>query len=221
MATNHQLKYRNRSRITEFRDGLTGGDGRTLEGYAAVFNASTRIGGYEGDFIEQIAPGAFKKTLSERGNRISMQYNHGRDPAIGTLPIGVYEEIREDSHGLHVRGRLLDTPAADSVRQAVEAGAVLGMSIAFHVLLETWTDGKGSALTPQQAYRLMMDPGSRGPIRRTIREVRLAEAGPVLNPAYEQTSVSVRDGKRTNRAERLPRSRESARARAAALGIEL
>jgi hypothetical protein len=42
------------------------GDGLTLEGYAAVFNSPTRIDSWEGTFDEEIAPGAFARSLRER-----------------------------------------------------------------------------------------------------------------------------------------------------------
>ena len=39
-----------------------GGDGRTVEAYAAVFDTPARISSWEGEFDEQIARGAFNRT---------------------------------------------------------------------------------------------------------------------------------------------------------------
>ena len=45
-----------------------GGDGMTLAGHFAPFRSWTQIHDlYEGDFMEQINPGAFRKTLSDGG----------------------------------------------------------------------------------------------------------------------------------------------------------
>ena len=67
----------------ESTDGLG-----TLHGYAAVFNEDTVIDSWEGQFVERIAPGAFTKTLEERGDRVKVLFNHGFDPSIGDKPLG-------------------------------------------------------------------------------------------------------------------------------------
>ena len=179
-------------RSAEFRasgnEGQT--DGRTLEGYAAVFDTDTEINSWEGQFVERIAKGAFKKTLNER--KPIMQYDHGRDTRVGSVPIGVYNEIREDDHGLFVSGRVFDNNVVEPVRQAIEAQAISGMSFKFRVTRDEWRDGSGKLLRGNEIGNLLFDPGSRGPLQRTIKEVSLFEAGPVASPAYSQTSVGVR-----------------------------
>lgn len=166
------------------RDGLTrtmdftitradeGGDGLTLEGYGAVFNTPTRIDSWEGRFDEVIAPGAFKKTLSERGHRVIMQFDHGQHPLIGSLPIGAIDDLREDARGLFVRARLFDNDFVKPVRDAIEGGAIQGMSFRFSVVADQWSDDDVPV--------------------RTVQEVRLFEVGPVVHPAYEATTVGVR-----------------------------
>ncbi|VFB01488.1 HK97 family phage prohead protease [Nocardia cyriacigeorgica] len=185
-------RFKSRTVDLEFRSAEeTQTDGRTLEGYAAVFDSQARIGNsVEGHFVETIKRGAFKKTLAERGSRVTMLWNHGKDPAVGQIPVGVYEELREDEHGLYVRGRLLDTQHADAVRQAIQAGAVRGMSVTFQVTDEMWHDSDGTRLHGDSIWRAMAKPGNL--IQRTVTAVRLVEAGPVLTPAYEATSVGVR-----------------------------
>lgn len=182
------------TRSVEFRaiseDSEEAGDGRTLEGYAAVFNQSTDINSWEGRFSEDISPGAFAKTLSER--KPIMQFDHGHDSRVGNVPIGVYTELREDDNGLFVRGRMFDNPVVEPVRQAIEAGAVSGMSFKFKVNRDEWRDAQGNLVRPEELGRLLYEPGDRGPLQRTIKEIQLFEAGPVVTPAYEQTSVGVR-----------------------------
>jgi len=147
------------------------GDGHTLEGYAAVFDDPTRIDSWEGEFDETIARGAFTKTISER--KPVLQFDHGHDVATGSVPIGSIEELREDSHGLFVKARLHDNTRVEPIRQAIESGAIDGMSFRFRVLREEWDDTNE---TPQ----------------RTIRELELFELGPVVFPAYASTTVGVR-----------------------------
>ena len=147
------------------------GDGLTLSGYAAKFNDPTRIDSWEGLFDEQIAPGAFRKTISERTP--IMQWNHGKDPAIGQVPIGSITDLRETKEGLWVEARLHDNDAVKPIRDAIASGAVTGMSFRFEALGET------------------LDKEPDVPMR-TLTEVRLHELGPVDFPQYASTSVGVR-----------------------------
>jgi len=147
-------------------------DGLTLDGYAAVFNAETTIDSWEGQFREQIAPGAFKRSI---GMKVPvLQFDHGQHPLIGSLPIGVIRSVAEDSHGLRVRARLSDNWLVEPVRDAIRDGAVTGMSFRFRVVSERWDQPKGDL-----------------PLR-TITELDCLECGPVVWPAYSQTSVGVR-----------------------------
>jgi len=178
-------------RAVEFRTTGDAGDGRTLEGYAAVFGTPTRIQSWEGEFDEEIAPGAFRKTLKKR--KPVMQYDHGRDVRTGSVPIGSIEELTEDDKGLFVRGRLFDNDAVEPVRQAIEGQAITGMSFRFQVAREQWTDRDGNKIKEDELPRLLWEPGDRGPLKRTIVEVDpLYEVGPVAFPAYDATSVGVR-----------------------------
>lgn len=160
----------NLTRHVEFR-AEPSDDGLTLDGYGAVFNAETRINSFEGEFVERIAPGAFKRSLGQRTP--VLQFDHGQHPLIGSLPIGVIRSIREDGHGLKVRARLADNWLIQPVRDAIRDGAITGMSFRFRVLDESWAKRGGDHV-------------------RTITEVELYEVGPVVFPAYEQTTVGVR-----------------------------
>lgn len=151
-----------------------GGDGRTLEGYAAVFNSPTRIRDIGGDFDEVIHPGAFVRSL--RSRTPILQWDHGKDPRVGTVPIGQIQDLAEDSRGLHVRARLYDNPVVEPVRQAIEGRSIKGMSFRFGV------PDKGDEWS-----RRTGDVDLRG-----IRDADVHELGPVAFPAYDDTSVSVR-----------------------------
>jgi HK97 family phage prohead protease len=156
-------------RSVEFR-AAAGGDGLDLTGYAAVFDVPTVIDSWEGRFTETIARGAFKKTLQERGDRVVLQFDHGQHPLIGSMPIGAIHELREDDHGLFVQARLFDNDLTRPVRDAIDGGAIQGMSFRFNVVNDDWPEND----------------------QRVIRAVKLHEIGPVVFPAYEATTVGVR-----------------------------
>lgn len=160
----------NLRRSVEFRASASD-DGLTLEGYAATFGDWTKIHDRSGSFMEQIAPGAFKRTLGQRTP--VLQFDHGSHPLIGSIPLGRFTSITEDAHGLKVRARLSDNWLVEPVRDAIRDGGVTGMSFRFRVIGEQWDQRDGDDW-------------------RTITEVELFECGPVVNPAYESTTVGVR-----------------------------
>jgi uncharacterized protein len=158
-------------RCVEFR-AAEGSDGQTLEGYAAVFNEWTDIRDAQGSYREQIAPGAFKRTLGQRTP--VLQFDHGSHPLIGSLPLGTLNVLREDRNGLYVRARLSDNWLIEPVRDAIRDGGISGMSFRFRVVKDDWgTDDDGNDT-------------------RTVLETELLELGPVVFPAYTQTSVAMR-----------------------------
>ncbi len=144
-------------------------DGLTLEGYAAVFNSPTEIVDFEGAYEETILPGAFSRSLSKRTP--VLQFDHGQHPLVGSIPLGSIETLTEDDHGLFVRARLHDNWLVEPVRDAIRSGAVDGMSFRFAVRAQSWNESRTV---------------------RTIREVELFELGPVVFPAYKDTTVGVR-----------------------------
>lgn len=178
-------------RAVEFRADGEGGDGRTLEGLAAVFGQTVEICSWEGDFLEEIQLGAFKRTLKARTP--ILQYDHGRDPRTGTVPIGSITSLAERDDGLAVVARLYDNEVVDPIRQAIAGKSITGMSIRFQVSKDTWTDGAGAPVKAGELSDLLWNPGERGPLKRTITEIDpLYELGPVAFPAYATTSVGVR-----------------------------
>ena len=194
-------------RAVDFDYQTPPGDGRTLEGYAAVFGADTEINSWEGQFVERIAPGAFAKTLSER--MPVLQFDHGHDSRTGSIPIGAIKQLREDEKGLYVQARLFENPLVEPIRQAIEGGAISGMSFRFKVVRDEWRDGEGKQLRDNEMH-LLYSPGKRGPIQRTIKEVQLFEAGPVVFPAYNDTSVGVRSVSDEDREALIEEYRQSA-----------
>lgn len=158
----------------ERTDG-SNGDGLTFEGYAAVFNQPTRVDSlWEGEFDEVIKRGAFARSLAERAPKL--MFEHGRHPLVGQMPLGVIQETREDAKGLFIRARLSDNWLIQPVRDAVRDGAVDGMSFRFTVPEggDHWKDRKDQVKL------------------RTLLDIDVPELGPVVFPAYEPTTASVR-----------------------------
>lgn len=167
------------------------GDGLSLEGYAAVFDSPTRIDSWEGTFDESIARGAFKKSIRERTP--VLQFDHGRHPSIGSIPIGSIDSLAEDSQGLHVKARMHDNSLIQPVRDAIASKSINGMSFRFNVVKDEWRDKRGNLITdPDEVQRLISQPGTRGVLQRTLKELKVPELGPVVFPAYAETSVAVR-----------------------------
>ncbi|MGW3166976.1 HK97 family phage prohead protease [Streptomyces sp. NPDC001142] len=166
------------------------GDGRTLTGYAAVFGQATEIDSWEGNFTETIRRGAFRKTLREQTP--VLQFDHGRHPLIGSIPIGSFTELYEDDQGLYVSARITDNWLMAPVRDAIAEETVNGMSFRFEVVREEWRDANGKLVRPEEVGELLWMPGDRGPLQRELIELKCRELGPVVFPAYAGTSVSVR-----------------------------
>lgn len=157
------------------------GDGRTVEAYAAVFDTPTEIRDRDGHYMEIIAPGAFNKTLEERGTRFGVFYNHGltlhgSSSERGSVPIGTPLEVRVDGRGLYTRTRYHRTPLADEVLEAIREGSITGYSFS----------GRFIQSSPSRVPRRR--PGAELPtITRT--EIKLAEYGPTPIPAYEDAAI--------------------------------
>jgi HK97 family phage prohead protease len=184
-------------------EGGDPGDGLTLDGYAAVFGRKALIDSWEGRFYEQIAPGSMKKSFREQPPVI--QFEHGRHPLIGSLPIAELTRIEEASDpdlapdgGAHVVGRLTDNWLVQPVRDAIANRSVNGMSFRFTVVRETWTDAGGKTIRDEDQLRELLrrtwyeDVPDEELLTRTLKELRVPELGPVVFPAYAETSVGVR-----------------------------
>lgn len=106
-----------------------GADGR-FAGYASVFNKLDSGG-------DIVLPGAFAKSLAKRRGRIRLLFQH--DPK---EPVGTWESLAEDSHGLFVTGRLVPgVPRSDALRRLIENGALDGLSIGFRTVKASRRDG--------------------------------------------------------------------------------
>ena len=104
-------------------------DGR-FAGYASVFNRLDSGG-------DIVLPGAFTKSLARRRGRIRLLFQH--DPK---EPVGTWDSLVEDSHGLFVSGRLVPgVPRSDALRRLIETKALDGLSIGFRTVKASRRDG--------------------------------------------------------------------------------
>ena len=102
-------------------------------GYGSVFNVRDSYG-------DIVRPGAFAASLAdwaENGKAPKLLWQH--DPS---QPIGVWEKLEEDDHGLRMEGRLLieDVPKAREAYALLKAGAIDGLSIGYSVKRAKWND---------------------------------------------------------------------------------
>lgn len=133
----------------------------TVEGYGSVYGLLDRGG-------DVVAPGAFKASLADWKKKKAlppMLWQHD-----SWTPIGVWDEIAEDTTGLRVKGSLvLDVPQAAAARALVQAGAVKGLSI---------------------GYRTIEDAIDRTTGVRTIKKAELWEISLVTFPMQPEAQIT-------------------------------
>ncbi len=130
------------------------GAGRTIAGYAAVFNSTADIGD---SFREIIAPGAFSGTL---GGDVMALIGHDRNRVLGRTTAGTLR-LREDDTGLAVEIDLPDTTDGRDLAVLIERGDVSGMSFGFVVTKQRW-DETGPVPTGARPRCRPARPDSRG-----------------------------------------------------------
>lgn len=150
---------------------------RKLVGYAAVFDSETVIAGM---FREQVAKGAFRKTIA--GDDIRALVDHDQSQVLGRTRSGTLR-LLEDDIGLRVEIDPPDTQVARDLLHLIERGDVSGMSFGFVVRGEDWQHD--------------VDP----PLR-TLTDVQLLDVSVVTYPAYPEAGVALRSLLQTTAAAR-------------------
>lgn len=118
-------------------NGLTLTEGHQISGYASVFGERDQ----GGDIVQKGAYRAALARMAASGRRVAMLWQH--DPL---QPIGIWDEIREDDHGLKVKGRILTNVARGAeAAELVTAGALDGLSIGYRTIRSS-RDQKGARL---------------------------------------------------------------------------
>lgn len=107
----------------------------TFEGHASVF-------GNVDSYADVVMPGAFRRSLtsSKRKKRLPlMLWQHDTRE-----PIGAWLQMKEDAHGLYVKGQLLidDIPKARQAHALMKAQALSGLSIGYRTVESVIDDKK-------------------------------------------------------------------------------
>lgn len=148
--------------------------GRTVEGYAAIFDSPSEDMG----FIERIAPGAFDGVIAE--SDVLALLNH--DERRGVLARSKYGEgtlqLLIDERGLLYRFEAPNTALGDELLENLKRGDIDSSSFAFSIDEEEW---RNVGTTANERWE------------RTIKKVRrLYDVSPVYTPAYSATSCYAR-----------------------------
>ncbi|MCU1494800.1 MAG: primosomal replication protein [Acidimicrobiaceae bacterium] len=167
--------------------------GSLMFGHFSVFNEWYEIDSWwEGQFLESIAPGAFKQTMVDDLANMRVLYDHGYDPELGNKPLGPITALREDDVGAYYEVPLLDTaynrdfvlPVLQGrLMSGQQVGSQLGASFRFIVMAETWTQKPDPS-----------DFNQLGLPQRVITQAQVLEFGPVTFPANQGASSGVRSG---------------------------
>ena len=123
-------------------------DGSTISGYASLFGQADQ----SGDTVEKGAYGVSLRHNIAKKNTIKMLWQH--DP---TEPIGVWDEVREDTKGLWVKGRILkDVARGREAAALVEAGAIDGLSIGYRTVKARKDDKGGRLLSELELWEVSL-----------------------------------------------------------------
>lgn len=151
---------------------VEGDDGRRIiAGYGAVFDSlSEDLGG----FRERINSQAFSRTLSHGGD-VVVTMNHDVNLLLGRTRANT-ARISVDSVGVMYEVEVPDTQAGRDAWTLAKRGDLYGSSFTFTV--------------PPKGDR--WSTSAEGQRTRELLEVRLHELGPVVSPAYLDTTVAAR-----------------------------
>lgn len=140
-------------------------DGKTLVGYAAVWDSPSEFMG----FTEYVKRGAFSKTLND-GADVRLLIDHDGVPLARTKSGTM--ALEEDERGLRVEAELDPfNPDAARIMSAMKRGDLSQMSFAFRTVKDSWNQDRTV---------------------RELREVQLFDVSVVTFPAYEQTVAELR-----------------------------
>lgn len=141
-------------------------DTAMIVGHAAVFNQRSQdLGGFQ----EQIAPGAFSKSI---GGDVRALFNHDPNLILGRTTAKTLR-LTEDNTGLLAEITPPNTATARHIVESMRRGDVTQMSFGFRTIQDNWDMDGEMAI-------------------RTLIEVDLFDVSPVTFPAYTQTDVAIR-----------------------------
>lgn len=159
------------------------------------FRASDGVDGFEGhaaswwsvdSYGTAFAPGAFKRTIRNRTDKIPVLWNHNVD-----APIGKHLELKEDDHGLYVNVGIADDGAEGTTTlKRLRFGVPLGLSFGF----ETMQDRTAEDDDPLDMSSAPSWLGSGKDARKNVRvitEVKHWESSPVTFASNENSTIDA------------------------------
>jgi HK97 family phage prohead protease len=149
-------------------------DGKSIEGYASVFNSlSHDLGG----FREQIKPGAFTRALSESPDILCV-VAHDPDKLLGRTASGTCT-VEQDEMGLKFRCSMPNTSLGRDMTEMIQRRDITECSFKFSLDPD---DDDADAWDERDGY-----------VRRTVNSVaRLYDVTVCRAGAYSATSVKVK-----------------------------
>lgn len=163
----------------------SGGTGRTVEAYAAIFDEPAEIVDQDGHYYEQNHKAAFSRSIQQHGQVFPVVYHHGLTLAgtpsdRGSVPIGVSKEIRVDKRGVLTISEYGTSQLADEVLESIRMGGVKAQSYGGRFI-------RSDPQRPPGGFR----PGPGGKLRTVTRmEVAMREFGPTPFPAFAGAAIT-------------------------------
>lgn len=144
----------------------------TIRGYTAVFDQEIEIHSAWGSFRETIRPGAFRSAIDARQD-VRALFNHDANNIFARTKNNTLK-ISEDERGLYIEAQPADTSLARDLVALIERGDVTGMSFAFTIKKVRWEENSEED-TPD--------------LREILEIEQLYDVGPVVYPAYDETTA--------------------------------
>jgi HK97 family phage prohead protease len=143
-------------------------EGRKIRLKIPYNSTSTDMG-----FREVIAPGAFKRTLSDPNAEVLGFWNHNSDMVLGRRSAGTLS-LDDDEEGLLAELEEDETSWSADARAAIRSGNVRGASFGFIVAPngDSWDRSGGEWM-------------------RTLNDCDLLELSPVAQPAYGESEADL------------------------------
>lgn len=153
------------------------GDGRTVEAYAAMFNAPYEVHDWEGDYFERLSAACFDRSIAHGATRFQCLFNHGTT-IYGTpserysMPLGAPVEVRAEKRGLLTVTRYAQTELADEVLELIRSGAIRAQSF------------RGRIISSRETGEMR----SKLPVKERL-EIALQDYGPVTFPVNMNAAI--------------------------------
>jgi HK97 family phage prohead protease len=164
----------------------SGGTGRTVEAYAAVFDEPAEVADQDGHYYEVNHRDAFTRSIERHRGRFPVVYHHGMTLAgtpseRGSVPVGVSTEVRPDKRGVFTVSEYGRTELADEVLEQIRMGSIKAQSYG----------GRFLKSDPELRYGARHRPGPDGKLRTVTRLViAMREFGPTPFPAFTNAAIT-------------------------------